>query len=73
MANSDKRIEEISNSLRAIPDFPKPGILFQDVTTILLNPEAFGHCIDILAERYQSFNIDAIAGKEHVGETHCLL
>lgn len=58
----DPRIDVISDAIRVIPDFPKPGILFQDVTTILLNPTAFQHSIDIMKEHYQSKEIDVIAG-----------
>ena len=58
----DPRIDVISDAIRVIPDFPKPGILFQDVTTILLNPTAFQHSIDIMKEHYQSMEIDVIAG-----------
>ena len=58
----DPRIDVISDAIRVIPDFPKPGILFQDVTTILLNPTAFQHSIDIMTEHYQSKEIDVIAG-----------
>lgn len=58
----DPRIETISNAIRVIPDFPKPGILFQDVTTILLDPIAFQHSIDIMTECYKSKDIDVVAG-----------
>ena len=51
-----------SNSIRVVPDFPKPGIQFQDVTTILLNPEAFASAIDLLHERYKDMGIDVVAG-----------
>lgn len=59
---SDPRIQRISDAIRVIPNFPKPGILFQDVTTILLDPEAFKASIDIMAEKYASEGVDVIAG-----------
>lgn len=59
---SDPRIQRISDAIRVIPDFPKPGILFQDVTTILLDPQAFKDSIDIMAEKYASEGVDVIAG-----------
>lgn len=59
---SDPRIQRISDAIRVIPDFPKPGILFQDVTTILLDPQAFQDSIDIMAEKYASEGVDVIAG-----------
>lgn len=41
---------------------PQPGIQFQDVTTILLDPVAFKHTIDMLVERYQGQQVDVVAG-----------
>lgn len=52
----------ISDSIRVIPDFPKPGIMFQDVTSLLLNPAAFQATVNLLAARYAGQRIDAIAG-----------
>ncbi|KAL4450632.1 hypothetical protein ABPG77_000988 [Micractinium sp. CCAP 211/92] len=64
---ADERVEVINNAIRVIPDFPKPGIQFQDVTTILLDPVAFKHTIDLLAERYRDQEVDVIAGFEARG------
>ena len=36
----------LDDAIRKIPDFPKPGILFYDITSVLANPDAFRHCID---------------------------
>lgn len=47
--------------IRKVPDFPKKGILFYDVTSILVNPEAFSYCIDTAYDRYADQNIHAIA------------
>lgn len=44
----------------------QPGIQFQDVTTILLDPLAFKHTIDLLTERYQDLKVDVIAGVLHM-------
>lgn len=52
------------SSIRAIPDFPKPGISFKDITTLLLNPTAFKHTIDLFVERYKGQNVTAIAGEQ---------
>eukprot|EP00741_Cyanophora_paradoxa_P013044 tig00020675_g12597.t1 len=65
MASADKEL--IKNAIRAIPDFPKPGILFRDVTTLIMNPAAFQKSIDLLAERYRSMGVDAVAGIESRG------
>jgi adenine phosphoribosyltransferase len=45
----------ILNSIRGVPDFPKQGILFWDVTTILLNPVAFQYTIDLFAKQVRQF------------------
>ncbi|RMZ55461.1 hypothetical protein APUTEX25_003585 [Auxenochlorella protothecoides] len=62
MAAVDPRLDLISKSIRVVPDFPKAGIQFQDVTTILLNPEAFQATTDLLVEHYRDQHIDVVAG-----------
>ncbi|KAK9071875.1 hypothetical protein SSX86_008305 [Deinandra increscens subsp. villosa] len=47
----DGRISRITSTIHVIPDFPKPGILFQDITTLLLEPLAFKDTIDLFVER----------------------
>ena len=51
----------IDSAIRKIKDFPKPGILFYDITSVLFNPDAFKYCIDKMSEMYGSINIDAVA------------
>ncbi|XP_047983608.1 adenine phosphoribosyltransferase 1, chloroplastic-like [Salvia hispanica] len=63
----DQRIARIASSIRVIPDFPKPGIMFQDITTLLLDPKAFKDTIDLFVERYRDKNINVIAGIEARG------
>jgi len=58
---------DLRNYIRDIPDFPKPGILFKDITPLLAEPRAFAYAIDLLAERYASTKIDAIAAAEARG------
>jgi len=58
---------DLKSTIRSIPDFPKPGILFRDITTMLKDGAAFSFVIDELAVRYRSGNIDAIAGIESRG------
>jgi len=53
--------------IRDIPDFPKPGIIFKDITPLLNNPEAFTDSIDQLASRYAGTRIDKIVGIEARG------
>ncbi|XP_044511598.1 adenine phosphoribosyltransferase 1, chloroplastic-like isoform X3 [Mangifera indica] len=63
----DPRIGRISSAIRVIPDFPKPGILFQDITTLLLDTKAFRDTIDLFVERYKDKNISVVAGIEARG------
>ena len=55
-------LELIENSIRVIPDFPKPGIQFKDITTLLNNPKAYQALIGHLTTRYKEYNLDYIAG-----------
>jgi len=52
----------IESSIRDIPDFPKPGIVFKDITTILNNAEAYGVLMNHLYQRYKEYNLNYIAG-----------
>ncbi|KAL3685141.1 hypothetical protein R1sor_003163 [Riccia sorocarpa] len=63
----DPRLVRIKESIRTIPDFPKAGILFRDVTTLLLDHKAFKDTIDIFVERYKHMKIDAVVGIEARG------
>jgi adenine phosphoribosyltransferase len=60
-------IEYLKSSIRNIPDYPKPGIQFKDITPILQDPELFGNVIDIFYDRYKSEKIDVIVGIESRG------
>ena len=42
----------LDRAIRRVPDFPKPGILFYDVTSIFTNPQAFKFCLDCFEEKY---------------------
>lgn len=57
----------LSNSIREIEDFPKPGIKFKDITTLLGDAKAFHLLMDHLVERYENREIDYIAGIESRG------
>jgi adenine phosphoribosyltransferase len=58
---------DLASLIRNVPDFPKPGIQFKDITTLLLHPEAFRHIIDGWKERYADQNIAAIVGADARG------
>lgn len=60
-------LELLDKAIRRVPDFPKAGILFYDITSILVNPEVFRFCIDKMAEIYKDKKIDAVAGIESRG------
>ena len=53
--------------IRTIPDYPKPGIMFRDITTLLGHPDGFKHTIQMLADRYAEYNFDYVAGIEARG------
>lgn len=54
-------------AIRKVPDFPKKGILFYDITSILADPRAFRYCLDAMAELYRNENIEAVAAIESRG------
>ncbi|XP_072983866.1 adenine phosphoribosyltransferase 3-like isoform X2 [Typha latifolia] len=67
----DSRIEGIAKSIRVVPNFPKPGIMFQDITTLLLDPKAFKNAVDLFVERYIGKDIAVVAG-EVISEEYVL-
>lgn len=58
---------DLKQTIRNVPDFPKPGILFRDITTLLQNPAAFRQAVDTLCERYRGMQFDMVAGIESRG------
>ncbi|MDR2519109.1 MAG: adenine phosphoribosyltransferase [Spirochaetaceae bacterium] len=58
---------QLDDYIRKVPDFPKKGILFYDITSILMEPKAFSYCIDQMAARCQGKPIDAVGGIEARG------
>lgn len=63
----DPRVHDIKTKIRVVPNFPKPGIMFQDITTLLLDPKAFKDTIDLFVKRYKNENISVVAGIEARG------
>jgi adenine phosphoribosyltransferase len=57
----------LDDYIRKVPDFPKKGVLFYDITSILAQPRAFNYCIDSMVELYRDKKIDAIAAIEARG------
>ena len=58
---------DLQASIRTIPDYPKPGIMFRDITTLLGNARAFRRAVDELVQPYAGTKIDKIAGMEARG------
>lgn len=62
---------DLKASVRAIPDYPKPGIIFRDITTLLGEPRAFRRAIDELVQPWAGSKIDKVAGIEARGFIIC--
>ncbi|MBI4411513.1 MAG: adenine phosphoribosyltransferase [Deltaproteobacteria bacterium] len=60
-------MQDLKKFIRDVPDFPKPGIVFKDITPLLHNAEAFARVIKVFADRYSAEKIDKIAGIESRG------
>lgn len=63
----DRLETDIKAAIRDVPDFPKDGILFRDISTLLLHPVLANRILDALADRFKAAEIDAIAGIESRG------
>jgi adenine phosphoribosyltransferase len=59
--------ETLRAKIREIPDFPKPGILFYDITTLLKDPDAYREAIDLMLEPYRDDRVDIVVGMESRG------
>ncbi len=58
---------DLKSIIRDIPDFPKPGIVFRDITTLLQNPEGLRYIIDHFSDAYSDQRIDYVLGIESRG------
>ena len=58
---------DLTDVIRTIPDYPKPGIMFRDITTLLGKPRAFRRAVDELVQPYAGIRIDKVAGIEARG------
>ena len=67
MAASQTLQETLLSAIRTIPDYPKPGVMFRDITTLLGNARAFRRAVDELVHPYAGTKIDKIAGIEARG------
>jgi adenine phosphoribosyltransferase len=60
-------MQELERYIRTVKDFPKPGIGFKDITTLLKEPQAFAQVIDLMAAHYQNKKIQKVVGIESRG------
>jgi adenine phosphoribosyltransferase len=60
-------MQDLAALIRAVPDFPRPGVMFRDVTPLLVNAGSFARCIDALAEPWQGSSVQAVCGIEARG------
>lgn len=58
---------DLTDYIREVPDFPKPGILFRDITPLLGSPQAFAEANRLFVERYRALEIDAVVAVESRG------
>jgi len=65
--NNQMQEELLMDSIRDVKDFPKPGIVFKDITTLLNNPEAFEVLMYHLEQRYKDYGLEYIAGIDSRG------
>ena len=61
------RTFNLDDAIRKVPGFPKPGILFYDITSVLASPDAFKYCIDAMVDLYKGQELDAVAAVESRG------
>jgi len=62
-----RSVDDLRARIREVPDFPKPGILFYDITTLLREPAAFAEVIDRMADAVKEERIDLVVGMESRG------
>ena len=61
------KVKDLLSFIRDVPDFPKEGIIFKDITPVLMNPDAFKFAIDSMAKPLQDEKIDLVVGVEARG------
>src|SRR5271156_5997825 len=67
MSSQPPTCEDLKSLIREVPDFPKPGILFYDITTLLKDRRGFARLIDALTENYINYNVELVLGIEARG------
>jgi adenine phosphoribosyltransferase len=62
MTSENATVEQLAKAIRNIPDFPKPGIQFKDITPVLSDPRLFAGSIDLLTGSFKPGSVDAVVG-----------
>jgi adenine phosphoribosyltransferase len=65
--NTTFNIDQLKKTVRNVPDFPKKGIIFKDITTLLKEPQAYKEVVNIFYEKYKDSRIDKVVGIESRG------
>ncbi|TAL83248.1 MAG: adenine phosphoribosyltransferase [Rhodanobacter sp.] len=60
-------MKSLASLVRAVVDFPRPGVLFRDLTPLLADAEAFSRCVDALAEPWRASNVQTVCGVDARG------
>ena len=60
---------ELKTLIRDVPDFPKPGVMFRDITPLLANPSGLALSIELLANPFRGKNVDLVIGAESRGSS----
>ncbi len=66
-ARADGLVAELRDAIRDVPDFPRPGVVFKDITPLLANAAAFAGCVDAIAQRFADAAVDKVIGIEARG------
>src|SRR5665811_1824296 len=67
MSQSRPTLVDIERAIRNVPDFPKPGIQFKDITPVLADAQLFSGSIDLLTEKFKPGSVDAVVGIDDRG------
>lgn len=67
MTATAQQLEYLKNSIKSVPDYPKPGILFRDVTSLLEDPKAYALSIELLVAQFKDAGITKVVGTEARG------
>ena len=71
MTAKEQQLQLIKESIATIPNYPKEGVLFRDITTLLNNPAAYQATIDLLVDHYKDKGVTKIVGTEALGLLFC--